>query len=448
MVSSGVLEETTMSTPSLRFAARAMKAMSPVLSALTGPAKNAALVLMAQALRDHAAAIAEANQKDLEEAEVVGLEKPLMARLKFQGEKIEGAAQGLEALSRLADPVGRTLSARELDAGLELFQVTCPLGVVAMIFESRPDALVQMAGLALKSGNAVILKGGSEAKHSNRVLADLVHAAGVKGGLPKGWLFLAETREDVKTILELNDAVDLVIPRGSNEFVQYIMKNTTIPVLGHADGLCHIYVDGNGEVEKAIPLIVDSKTQYVAVCNAVETLLVHRDIAPYLLPPLRMALEARAVELRGDAETRKFLPGIVEAVEEDWETEYLDLILSIKVVGSLDEAITHINTYGSKHTDAIVTESRDAAEKFMNDVDSANVFWNASTRFADGFRYGLGAEVGVSTAKIHARGPVGLDGLVIYKYKLYGKGQIVAPYAGSTPKPFTHKELPLDGGHR
>jgi glutamate-5-semialdehyde dehydrogenase len=371
-----------------------------------------------------------------------------MARLKFQGEKIAGAAEGLEALARLPDPVGRTLSARELDVGLELYQVTCPLGVVAMIFESRPDALVQMAGLALKSGNAVILKGGSEAKHSNRALADLLHATGVKAGLPKGWLFLAETREDVKTILELTDCVDLIIPRGSNEFVQYIMKNTTIPVLGHADGLCHIYVDSNADVEKAIPLIVDSKTQYVAVCNAVETLLVHRDIAPYVLPPLRMALEARAVTLRGDAETRKLLPKVEEAVEEDWETEYLDLILSIKVVGTIEEAITHINTYGSKHTDAIVTESKVAAEKFMNDVDSANVFWNASTRFADGFRYGLGAEVGVSTAKIHARGPVGLDGLVIYKYKLYGKGQVVAHYAGSSPKSFTHRELPLDGGRR
>jgi glutamate-5-semialdehyde dehydrogenase len=340
------------------------------------------------------------------------------------------------------------LSARELDAGLELYQVTCPLGVVAMIFESRPDALVQMAGLALKSGNAVILKGGSEAKHTNRVLADLIQSSSVAAGMPKGWLHLAETRDDVKVLLELTDCVDLIIPRGSNEFVQYIMKNTTIPVLGHADGICHVYVDGNASVEKAISIIVDSKTQYVAVCNAVETLLVHRDIAPFLLPPLKMALEARAVTLRGDAETRKYLPGIEEAVEQDWETEYLDLLLSIKVVGSLDEAVAHINTYGSKHTDAIVTESRDAAEKFMNDVDTANAFWNASTRFADGFRYGLGAEVGVSTAKIHARGPVGLDGLVIYKYKLYGKGQVVATYAGSNPKPFTHRDLPLDGGRK
>lgn len=432
-----------MSTPSLRVAARSMKVLKPVLATLKTELKDSALRSMAVVLRENAQALAEANQQDLEEAEVVGLSPPLMIRLKFQGEKIATAAEGLEALAGLVDPVGRTLSARELDQGLDLYQVTCPLGVVAMIFESRPDALVQMVGLALKSGNAVILKGGSEAKHTNRLLATLLNNASVKAGLPRGWMFLAETREDVKTLLELTDTVDLIIPRGSNEFVQYIMKNTTIPVLGHADGICHVYVDGNAAVEKAIPLIVDSKTQYVAVCNAVETLLVHRDIAPYVLPPLRMALESRAVVLRGDAETRKYLPNIEEAVEQDWETEYLDLILSIKVVGTVDEAIEHINTYGSKHTDAIVTENRATAEKFMNEVDSANVFWNASTRFADGFRYGLGAEVGVSTAKIHARGPVGLDGLVIYKWKLYGHGQVVAHYSGSDPKSFTHKNLPL-----
>jgi glutamate-5-semialdehyde dehydrogenase len=218
------------------------------------------------------------------------------------------------------------------------------------------------------------------------------------------------------------------------------MKNTTIPVLGHADGICHVYIDGNADVEKAVALVVDSKTQYVAVCNAAETLLVHRDIAPFVLPPLKLALEARAVELRGDAAARQVLPGIAEAVEQDWETEYLDLILSIRVVDGVDAAVTHINTYGSRHTDAIVTEDPATAEKFLNAVDSANVFWNASTRFADGFRYGLGAEVGVSTAKIHARGPVGLEGLVIYKWKLYGSGQIVADYAAGR-KRFTHRDL-------
>lgn len=424
----------------VRQAARSMKALAPALASLSTVAKNSALAAMADALRRSASSIAAANQRDLDEAEAVGLEKPLLSRLKFQTDKIAGAAEGVEAVAKLTDPVGRTLSARELDRGLNLYQVTCPLGVIAMIFESRPDALVQMAALALKSGNAVILKGGSEARHSNRVLADLLHAAAVSAGIPSGWLFLAETREDVSALLDLNDAVDLIIPRGSNEFVQHIMKNTTIPVLGHADGVCHVYIDGNADVEKAVAIVVDSKTQYVAVCNAAETLLVHRDIAPFVLPPLKLALEARAVELRGDTGARRILPGIAEATEDDWETEYLDLILSVRVVDSLDEAVRHINMYGSRHTDSIVTEDKTTAETFMNAVDSANVFWNASTRFADGFRYGLGAEVGVSTAKIHARGPVGLDGLVIYKWKLYGSGQVVADYA-SGRKTFTHRDL-------
>lgn len=425
----------------VRQAARSMKALAPALASMTTASKNAALTAMADALRRSAIPVAAANQRDLDEAEAAGLEKPLLSRLKFQAGKIADAAEGIEAVAGLADPVGRTLSARELDKGLNLYQVTCPLGVVAMIFESRPDALVQMAALALKSGNAVILKGGSEAKHSNRALADLLHAAAVTAGIPAGWLFLAQSREDVAAILDLNDAVDLIIPRGSNEFVQHIMKNTTIPVLGHADGVCHVYIDGNADVEKAVAIVVDSKTQYVAVCNAAETLLVHRDIAPFVLPPLKLALEERTVELRGDPAARRILPSIAEADEADWETEYLDYILSIKVVDSVDEAIRHINMYGSRHTDSIVTEDKVTAETFMNGVDSANVFWNASTRFADGFRYGLGAEVGVSTAKIHARGPVGLEGLVIYKWKLYGSGQIVADYA-SGKKTFTHRELP------
>jgi glutamate-5-semialdehyde dehydrogenase len=314
-----------------------------------------------------------------------------------------------------------------------------------MIFESRPDALVQMAGLSLKSGNAVILKGGSEAKHTNRALADLLHSAGVKAGLPSGWMHLAESRDDVQALLDLNDSVDLIIPRGSNAFVQHIMKNTTIPVLGHAEGLCHLYIDGAANLQKALPIILDSKTQYVAVCNAVETLLVHRDIAPYLLPPLKQALDELGVELRADPVARKFIPSAKEAFEQDWETEYLDYILSVKVVDSLEDAVAHINMYGSRHTDGIVTENRQTAETFMNAVDTANAFWNCSTRFADGFRYGLGAEVGVSTSKLHARGPVGLEGLVTYKWKLYGSGHIVDPYAGEGGKPFTHRDLPLTG---
>ncbi len=437
-----------MSTPTVSGLARRMKALTPLLAALSTPAKNAALLAMAAVLRQNALELAQANQLDLDTAEAEGLAAPLLSRLKFQGTKIAQAAEGLESVAALPDPVGRTLSARELDKGLELYQVTCPLGVVAMVFESRPDALVQMAGLALKSGNAVILKGGSEAQHTNRLLARLLHATGVTNGLPEHWLTLLETREDVKALLDCSDSIDLIIPRGSNAFVQHIMKNTTIPVLGHADGLCHLYVDKAAQVPRAISIIVDSKTQYVAVCNAVETLLVHRDIAPYLLPPLKQTFDEMGVEVRGCAETRRFIPSAKEAFEEDWETEYLDYILAVKVIGSTEEAINHIHMYGSRHTDGIITENRETAESFLNTVDTANVFWNCSTRFADGFRYGLGAEVGVSTSKLHARGPVGLEGLVIYKWKLYGNGHIVDPYAGEGGKRFTHRNLMPGAGER
>ncbi|MEI8093026.1 MAG: glutamate-5-semialdehyde dehydrogenase [Spirochaetales bacterium] len=433
-----------MSTPvstAIPAIARRLKALSPKLTAMTTEAKNRALQAMADALRRGALELAAANQKDLEAAELIGLATPLLSRLKFQGVKIAQAAEGVESVARLPDPVGRTLSARELDKGLELYQVTCPLGVIAMIFESRPDALVQMVALSLKSGNAVILKGGAEALHTNRALADLLLSASAAAGVPSGWFHLAETRDDVQALLELDDCLDLIIPRGSNEFVQHIMKNTTIPVLGHADGLCHLYVDGAAQVQKAISIIIDSKTQYVAVCNAVETVLVHRDIAPYLLPPLKQAFDEKEVEVRADPVARKLIPSAKEAFEQDWETEYLDYILSVKVVDSLDEAVAHINMYGSRHTDGIITENRATAETFLNSVDTANAFWNCSTRFADGFRYGLGAEVGVSTSKLHARGPVGLDGLVTYKWKLYGNGHIVDPYAGEGGKAFTHKDL-------
>jgi glutamate-5-semialdehyde dehydrogenase len=425
--------------------ARIVKALTPRLGSLETELKNKALLAIARALLSHRAEIEEANARDYQLAEAAGVAVPLLLRLKFQGQKIEEAARGLEAVAGLADPVGRLISARELDEGLILRQVTCPLGVVAMIFESRPDALVQIAGLALKSGNGIILKGGSEAWHSNRYLADLVHDTAVKVGVPSGWLYLAETREDVETLLGLNNSVDLIIPRGSNAFVQHVMKNTTIPVLGHADGICHVFADAELDVAQAVPLIVDSKAQYVAVCNAAETLLVHSESAKKLLPAVKTAMDAKGVVLRGCKRTQAILAGIDEATEADWATEYLDYILSVKVVDSLDEAVEHINHWGSHHTDAILTTNTETAEKFMNLVDSADVFWNCSTRFADGFRFGLGAEVGVGTGKIHARGPVGLEGLVIYKWKLYGSGQIVADYVGPRARPFTHRELPAGG---
>jgi len=337
--------------------------------------------------------------------------------------------------------VGRVLSARELDTGLRLYQVSCPIGVIGVVFESRPDALVQISTLCLKSGNAVILKGGREAAHTNRTLFEIIAEASSRAGLPEGWISLLETRDDVAELLGLSDDVDLIIPRGSNEFVRHIMKNTIIPVMGHADGICHIYVDKEADPAMAQSIVVDAKTQYVAVCNAVETLLVHAACAQEVLPRLKAALEAKGVEIRGCERTRKIIP-CVPATDEDWAAEYLGLILSVKIVDSCEEAITHINTWGSRHTDAIVSEDEKAALNFMERVDSADVFWNASTRFADGYRYGLGAEVGISTAKIHARGPVGLEGLATYKWRLYGSGHIVADYAGGG-KTFTHKDIPL-----
>jgi glutamate-5-semialdehyde dehydrogenase len=336
--------------------------------------------------------------------------------------------------------VGKTLGALELDQGLELYKVSRPIGVIGVIFESRPDALVQIAGLCLKSGNAVLLKGGSEAMRTNLVLAEILTEAGRQAGLPNGWMGLLETRADVDEMLKCDDIIDLIIPRGSNEFVRYIMDHTVIPVLGHADGICHLYVDKEADDLMVVRLAVDSKCQYVAVCNAVETLLVHQAKAAALLPELHSALQARGVEIRGCEKTLSIID-VKPANEEDWRTEYLDTIVSLKVVPDLETAAAHINRFGSGHTDVIVTRNKDRALRFMDLVDTADVFWNCSSRFSDGFRYGLGAEVGISTNKIHARGPVGLEGLMIYQWRLMGTGQIVADYCGPHAKPFTHRKL-------
>jgi glutamate-5-semialdehyde dehydrogenase len=415
------------------------KSASILLAAAKTEAKNSALAEIARALRDNSAKIVAANKEDLTAAEKSNLAAPLSKRLKFDREKIGQVIAGIESLIALDDPVGRTLAATELDAGLELYKVSCPIGVIGIVFESRPDALVQISTLCLKSGNAVLLKGGSEAARTNRILTETIAEASERAGLPRGWIQLLETREDVARMLALDEYIDLVVPRGSNEFVRYIMNNTNIPVLGHAEGICHVYVDGDADVEMAVNIAVDSKCQYVAVCNAAETLLIDSAIAGEFLPQVKTALEEKGVELRGCERTAAIIE-VKPATEEDWSTEYLDYILSIKVVDGLDEAIDHINRYGSRHTDAIVTADREKAERFMALVDSANVFWNCSTRFSDGFRYGLGAEVGISTSKIHARGPVGLEGLVIYKWKLLGTGQIVADYAEGRKK-FSHKKL-------
>ena len=421
--------------------AAAAGAASIQLAVARTDVKNNALAEIGKALKQHSAEIISANKEDLVTAEKNNLAGPLLKRLKFDEGKIADVCAGIDSLIKIDDPVGKTITATELDKGLELYKVTCPIGVIGVVFESRPDALVQISTLCLKSGNAVLLKGGSEAAKTNRILAETISEASEKAGLPKGWIQLLETRQDVAQMLALDEYIDLVIPRGSNEFVRYIMNNTNIPVLGHADGICHVYIDSDADLDMAVNITVDSKCQYVAVCNAAETLLVDYKIAEKLLPKVKTALEEKGVQLRGCEKTVSIID-VKPAVEEDWSTEYLDYILSIKVVDGLEQAIEHINHYGSGHTDSIVTADKNKADSFMDLVDSANVLWNCSTRFTDGFRYGLGAEVGISTNKIHARGPVGLEGLVIYKWKLLGTGQVVADYVGSdAKKKFTHKSL-------
>ena len=363
----------------------------------------------------------------------------MLDRLKLDKERIEGMAKGVLDVATLPEPVGRILSATERPNGLRIEKVSTPIGVIAVIFEARPDAMVQIASLCIKSGNCAILKGGSETRETNKLLFELIYEAALSSGLPQGCLFQAEQRDEIAELLACHESVDLLIPRGSNAFVQYIMNNTKIPVLGHADGICHIYVDKDFDLEKAIPVIIDAKTQYTAACNAVETLLVHQDALEKLMPPLQKAFEEYKISLRATSDIADRY-GSELATEEDFSTEYLDLIISAKTVENIDEAIWHINKYGSHHTDCIITEDNKAAEYFMRMVDSAGVYQNCSTRFADGFRYGFGAEVGISTGKIHARGPVGLEGLVTYKYKLFGNGQIVGDYA-SGRKSFHFKDL-------
>ncbi len=416
------------------------KKASILMAAVKSEDKNQALKNIAKALKNSQHEIIAANRIDLERSEKQNLAAPLLKRLKFDESKIEEACSGLKSLIGMKDPVGVTLRAMELDEGLELYKVSCPIGVIGVIFESRPDALVQISALCLKSGNTVLLKGGSEASETNRVLAEIITRASVEAKIPQGWLALLETRTDVAEMLGMDQYIDLIVPRGSNAFVRHIIENTHIPVLGHADGICHVYVDSEADSDMAVKISIDSKCQYVAVCNAAETILVHKKIAPQVLPEMKKALEAKNVEIRGCRETLKII-GVKEAAEEDWRTEYLDFIVSVRVVGTLDEAINHINTYGSGHTDVIVTNDRARASKFMDLVDSADVFLNCSSRFSDGFRFGLGAEVGISTNKIHARGPVGMEGLLIYKWKLFGNGHIVADYSGAKARSFTHRPL-------
>ncbi len=414
-------------------AAKAREA-SYSMAVLTREQKDNALKAIADALNSEKDRIIAANAEDLANAEAADLEKPLIKRLKFADAKIADVTDGILSLMTLEDPVGKQTLHTTLDDGLELYRVTCPIGVIGVIFESRPDALVQIATLCLKSGNAVFLKGGSEAANTNKVLSEVIYEAGIKAGLPEGWLNLLTTRAEISDMLKLDEYIDLIIPRGSNAFVQYIMQNTNIAVLGHADGVCHTYINEKADPAKALKVAVDAKTQYVSVCNATETFLVDEALKDTLLKDLVKTLRDAGVTIYGDDYVSEAFGA--EKVTE-WHHEYLDMKCSVKVVSGIDEAIAHINRYGSGHTDAIITEDKAAADRFMLGVDSGSVLVNCSTRFADGFRYGFGAEVGISTSKIHARGPVGLEGLVSYKYKLLGNGDIVGDYASGAKK-FKH----------
>jgi len=413
-------------TESLVEVARSARLAGRSLSGLPVEKRNAILMAVAEALEESSSQIVAANKRDCER--VWGeVSQAFFDRLQTDEEGVADMATKVRAVAKLPDPLGATISVTSLASDLTLHKVTCPLGLIGIIFESRPDVIPQVSALCLKSGNAVILKGGTEAAETNTLLAKVWQQVLGESGLPEEAVNLIHTREDVSALLRLEGLIDLIIPRGSKDFVNYIATHSSIPVLGHGEGICHIYVDEQADLEKAWNIATDAKTSYPAACNAVETILVHERVAALFLPEMLSRFRSAGVEVRGCDRTRELLDpeSIVSASDNDWQQEYSDLIISIKVVDSFDEAVAHIDRYGSRHTEAIITENRDTAERFMTVVDAAGVYHNASTRFADGFRYGLGAEIGISTSKLHARGPVGLQGLVTYKYKLFGNGHTV-----------------------
>ncbi|BAY14804.1 gamma-glutamyl phosphate reductase [Anabaenopsis circularis NIES-21] len=416
------------------------RAAASKLAILSTEAKNQAIAAIAQALESSQEEILQANVADCQAA-AEGIAKPLYKRLQLDEHKLRDAIAGVRDVGKLADPVGKVQIHRELDTGLILKRITCPLGVLGIIFEARPEAAIQIVSLAIKSGNGVILKCGREAVRSCEAIVKAIKQGLSQTAVSPDAVQLLTTREETLELLKLDKYVDLIIPRGSNSFVRFVQENTRIPVLGHADGICHAYIDQAADINKAVEITVDAKAQYAAVCNAIETLLVHQSIAAEFLPQVATALAENYVQLKGDQRTLEILPNIAAASEIDWETEYSDLILSIKIVDDLEDAIAHINQYGSRHTDVIVTEDIATAEAFFGLVNSAGVFHNCSTRFADGFRYGFGAEVGISTQQMPPRGPVGLEGLVTYKYQITGNGHIVASYTGANAKAFIHRDL-------
>lgn len=409
--------------------AKKAKAASKKAATLSEKIKNKALLNIAENIKNNKDKIFEANKKDLEEAEPLvksgELSQSVFNRLKLDENKMRDMIQGIIDISNLEDPIGKVLLKRQLDDGLVLTKISCPIGVLGIIFEARPDVISQISSLAIKSSNAVILKGGKESVNTNKAIMSLIQDALEKTeGFPQDMLTQVFSRDDVKNMLSMDKYIDLIIPRGGNSLVKFIKENTKIPVLGHADGICHIFIDESADFEKAKRIIIDSKTQYPSACNSVETILIHKNFK----------------------EADRLLEALVEAGitlisnPESWHKEYSDKILSYKFVESLEEAIEHINEYSSGHTESIITENSDNARIFMNAVDSAGVYHNVSTRFADGFRYGFGAEVGISTNKTHARGPVGLEGLTIYKYNIEGNGDIVKDYVEGIKK-FHHKDL-------
>lgn len=409
--------------------AKNAKIASKKMAVLPVGLKNSALLNIAKKLKENKDKIFEANKKDLESAkplvEAGELNQSTFNRLKLDENKMRDMVQGIIDISNLEDPIGKTLLKRQLDDGLILTKKSCPIGVLGIIFEARPDVISQISALAIKSSNAVILKGGKESVNTNKEIMSVIQEALDEiNEFPKNVLTQVFSRDDVKNMLEMDAYIDLIIPRGGNSLVKFVKENTKIPVLGHADGICHIFVDESADLEKAKRIIIDAKTQYPSACNSVETILIHKEFK--YETELLKALEDADIELI--------------ATPESWHKEYSDKILAYKIVHSLDEAIEHINTYSSGHTESIITEDEKNAKKFMNAVDSAGVYHNVSTRFADGFRYGFGAEVGISTAKTHARGPVGLEGLTIYKYNLEGNGDIVKDYVEGVKK-FNHKDL-------
>jgi glutamate-5-semialdehyde dehydrogenase len=424
--------------------ARQTRRAAKALAQLSGDARNRILRAAAAGIEQRCAEIVAANQADCEAFAASTLacapSQPLFKRLKTSESGVREMAMRVRDVAALPDPLGRVLATTELDEGLTLEKLPCPLGVIAVIFESRPDVVPQVGSLAIKTGNGLVLKGGAEARRTNRILVSILQDALASHAVDPEAICLLEERAEIMQVLQMEREIDLVVPRGSSDFVNFVFQHSRVPVMGHGSGICHIYVDRAADLAMAERVILDAKVQYPAACNSVEKVLIHKEVAAAFLPALVRALQQNRVEVRGCERTLRLCErlNVVPATHEDWQTEYSDLVLALKVVDNLDEALNHIEKYGSRHTESIITSDQNAAERFLNEVDAASVFHNASTRFADGYRYGLGAEIGVSNSKLHARGPVGLDGLLTYKYKLRGSGDIVADYAEGRRK-FQHR---------